>query len=86
MRDRLKALRQRLGGATQEEFAIIVGVNVSSVRAWEQQKRQPSKLALKQIEHLELDEEIRALAQKDLAAVNQAIDQNFYGPAEEGEG
>lgn len=57
MRDRLKALRQRLGGATQEELAILVGVHVSTVRAWEQELRQPSKLALKAIEKLERGEE-----------------------------
>ena len=52
LKARLKAMRARLG-VTQVEFAALVGVNVSTVRAWEQGLRRASPMALRAIERLE---------------------------------
>jgi DNA-binding transcriptional regulator YiaG len=48
---RIKDLRLKLG-LTQEQFAQKIGVSFSTVNGWENGKRKPSPLAMKQIELL----------------------------------
>ena len=47
----IKEVRQLLG-QTQEEFAHQLGVTLSTVNRWENQKTVPSRLAVKQIRML----------------------------------
>ncbi len=47
----IKELRFRLG-MTQEQFAMELGVTMSSVQRWERGQSQPSPLAMKTIETL----------------------------------
>ena len=43
--DAVKTVRARLG-QTQEEFALMIGVSVATLRNWEQGRRQPEGPAL----------------------------------------
>lgn len=45
---KIRQLRSTMG-VTQEQFAAIVGVTVSTVNRWEHGKSKPSPLALRQI-------------------------------------
>ncbi len=47
----IRGLRSKLG-LTQEKFAQKVGVSFSTVNEWENGKRKPSPLAMKQLESL----------------------------------
>ena len=47
----IRKLRARLG-LTQEQFAAQVGVTWSTVNRWENDRGQPSPLAMRQIEDL----------------------------------
>jgi DNA-binding transcriptional regulator YiaG len=47
----IKAIRDELG-LTQEQFAHKLGVSFSTVNEWENNKRKPSPLAMRQIEIL----------------------------------
>lgn len=47
----VKELRARMG-LSQEKFAAEVGVTASTVNRWENQRGNPSPLAVKQIETL----------------------------------
>ena len=47
----IKAIRKRLG-FTQTELANELGVNQVTVNRWENGKRKPSKLAVRQLERL----------------------------------
>ena len=49
--EKIRALRLKLG-LTQEQFAQKVGVSFSTVNEWENGKRKPSPLAMKQLESL----------------------------------
>lgn len=43
--EEVKAVRARLG-QTQEEFALMIGVSLATLRSWEQGRRQPDGPAL----------------------------------------
>lgn len=43
--DAVKAVRAKLG-QTQEEFALMIGISVATLRNWEQGRRQPEGPAL----------------------------------------
>ena len=47
----VKQLREQLG-LTQEEMALLIGVDVMSVSRWERGVRRPSRLALAQLMEL----------------------------------
>ena len=47
----IKGIRKRLG-FTQKQLAELIGVDQVSVNRWENNKRKPSKLALRQLERL----------------------------------
>lgn len=47
----VKSLRDQLG-LSQEKFAAKLGVTFSSVNRWENGRRKPSPLAMKQIESI----------------------------------
>ena len=47
----IKIIRNKLG-LTQEQLAQKIGVSFSTVNEWENNKRKPSPLAMKQIETL----------------------------------
>lgn len=49
--DQIKRLRMALS-LTQEEFAHKLGVTLSTVNRWENNKSIPSRLAIKQLEQL----------------------------------
>lgn len=48
----IKQIRKRLG-FTQKELADLVGVDQVSVNRWENGKRRPSKLAVRNLERLQ---------------------------------
>ncbi len=47
----IRQLRQEIG-LTQEKFASLLGVTCLTVNRWENEKTQPSPLAIKQIEEI----------------------------------
>jgi putative transcriptional regulator len=47
----IKELRYRLG-MTQEQFAVELGVTISTIQRWESETSQPSPMALKLIKEL----------------------------------
>ena len=47
----IREIRKRLG-FTQKQLAELIGVDQVSVNRWENNKRRPSKLALRQLERL----------------------------------
>jgi DNA-binding transcriptional regulator YiaG len=59
----IKALRQRLGIASQEELARLLGISVSTVQKWEQGTRTPGNLARQAIQRLERRAERRGNAE-----------------------
>ncbi len=63
----VKVLRGRLE-MTQEEFAVLVGISVHTLRCWEQGRRQPEgpARALLQIVDREPEAVLRALHGEDL--------------------
>jgi putative transcriptional regulator len=48
--EKIKELRKSLR-LTQEEFAHRLGVTLCTVNRWENNKSEPSRLALRQLEH-----------------------------------
>lgn len=48
---KVKEIRERLK-MTQQEFAEVIGVAMSSVANWENKRREPSRLAVQSIEEL----------------------------------
>ena len=51
--ERIKALRERLGGISQQELANRLGVSLQSVHRWETGKKAPIKPYVEKIEALE---------------------------------
>lgn len=54
----VKTIRHRLG-LTQEQLAQKIGVSFSTANEWENNKRKPSPLAIKQLELLIKEIEIK---------------------------
>lgn len=54
----VKALRHRMN-LTQESFAPVVGVTVSTINRWERGLGAPSKLALRRLKEIEAVEKAK---------------------------
>lgn len=54
--EQIKELRKSLS-LTQEEFAHRLGVTLCTVNRWENNKSEPSRLALRQLEHFASEEQ-----------------------------
>lgn len=50
--EKVKALREELGGLSQEELARLLGVSAATVNRWERGHFAPSRLAQEKIEGL----------------------------------
>ena len=54
--EQIKELRKSLS-LTQEEFAHRLGVTLCTVNRWENNKSEPSRLALRQLENFAVEEQ-----------------------------